>query len=207
MDGSVSLLADGMASKPDLVFSEPVKEYLTEAYAKAETIFEYGTGGSTVLAMGMDAKTVVSVESDWNWLSRVNNYIDRYPSTSTYIPYFADIGPTKSWGQPTDDRRWRKFPDYAFGIWNFAEARGLVPDLVLIDGRFRIGCFIASMLNVSKSTAILFDDYTNRWPYHIVERFAEPVLFVDKMAVFETGRVALAAKDFALLSKEIYRTL
>lgn len=45
------------------------------------------------------------------------------------------------------------------------------PDLVLIDGRFRLACFLHSQLAAETGTPILFDDYTNRPQYHLVEEF------------------------------------
>jgi hypothetical protein len=43
--------------------------------------------------------------------------------------------------------------------------RGAVkPDLVLIDGRFRLACFLHPLLAAAPGTPILFDDYTNRPP-------------------------------------------
>jgi len=43
------------------------------------------------------------------------------------------------------------------------------PDLVLIDGRFRVACFLHSLLAAEPGTPILFDDYSNRPHYHLVE--------------------------------------
>ena len=45
------------------------------------------------------------------------------------------------------------------------------PDLALIDGRFRVACFLHSMLAAEAGTPLLFDEYTNRPRYHLVEEF------------------------------------
>jgi hypothetical protein len=36
------------------------------------------------------------------------------------------------------------------------------PDLVLINSRFRLACFMHSLLAADPGTPLLFDDYTNR---------------------------------------------
>ena len=41
--------------------------------------------------------------------------------------------------------------------------------MVLIDGRFRVACFLFSLLNAKKDSIIIFDDYMNRSEYHVVE--------------------------------------
>ena len=45
------------------------------------------------------------------------------------------------------------------------------PKLVLIDGRFRVCCFLTSLKFAEEGTKILFDDYTNRPHYHFVEKY------------------------------------
>lgn len=39
---------------------------------------------------------------------------------------------------------------------------GFSPDLVLIDGRFRVACLLTALLKAKAGTVILFDDYLNR---------------------------------------------
>ena len=53
-------------------------------------------------------------------------------------------------------------------LWRHSPVK---PDLVLIDGRFRVACFLHSRLAAEAGTPSLFDDYTNRPQYHLVEEF------------------------------------
>src|SRR5699024_4064786 len=57
------------------------------------------------------------------------------------------------------------FDSYFNWIWKQKEK----PDVVLIDGRFRVACFLTSVLYANPNTKIIFDDYTDRTYYHIVE--------------------------------------
>ena len=49
-----------------------------------------------------------------------------------------------------------------------------IPDLVLIDGRFRVCCFLTSLARAEAGTILLFDDYRDRPLYHLVEEFVQP---------------------------------
>jgi protein O-GlcNAc transferase len=39
---------------------------------------------------------------------------------------------------------------------------GVSPDVVLIDGCFRVACFLACWANIQRPTTVIFDDYTER---------------------------------------------
>ena len=70
---------------------------------------------------------------------------------------------------------------YFDGPW----ADGFDPQLVLIDGRFRVACFLTSLLRAKPGTLLLFDDYTERAYYHVIEEFLRPQQQTERQAVFE----------------------
>jgi hypothetical protein len=48
-----------------------------------------------------------------------------------------------------------------------------LPDLVLIDGRFRVCCALTTLLKLKdRKFKLLFDDYMDRPHYNSVERFS-----------------------------------
>ena len=57
--------------------------------------------------------------------------------------------------------------------------------MVLIDGRFRAGCFGATPLNAKDYTVIPWDDYVDRPEYHFAEVVTIPVPLFSRMARFE----------------------
>ena len=103
--------------------------------------------------------------------------------------------------QPQAPRQpWPAAPTHA-GPWRAVRAAGVQPDLVLVDGRFRVACFLYSLLHMKAGGVILWDDYTNRPEYHSVERFLKPVAYHDEMAVFQiTGQEDLPGAVDALFS-------
>ena len=81
--------------------------------------------------------------------------------------------------------RLNNFIDYVSGVWNFKSQA----DVILIDGRFRVACFLYSLIHSKKDSIIIFDDYFDRPWYHIVE---EVVCLNDKcgrQAFFKVPKV------------------
>lgn len=170
----------------------PVAEtkLLIEEYSKAKTILEYGSGGSTLLAAADPHKTVISVESDLNWTQNLRNAIlGECPETSSAFIHYVNIGPTKEWGYPVNDNAWQQYHKYPLDVWDQPFFKD--PDIILIDGRFRLACFATAMLRVTKPTIILYDDYVDRPEYHVVESLIKPTRIAGRMAQFviEPGKI------------------
>lgn len=176
--------------RPKLTFPKPVIERVFYEYERATNILEYGTGGSTVLAAEMDQKKIVAVESDKDWAINLRKYLDNSPSTkSSPSIIHADIGPTGAWGHPASSEHWAKYCNYPLLPWGGIEK--FVPDVVLIDGRFRAACFLTSVLMIETETVILFDDYFGRERYKVIEDFVSPVEAVERMAIFRVSATSL----------------
>lgn len=175
--------APDILTRPKLTLPPAEAEWLRTAYAGADVILEYGSGGSTVMAADMAGKSVTSVESDNNWAAMMQAWFADNPGASTPVIHHADIGPTVEWGMPDGDNRWRAWPKYPLEIW---QTEGFQqPDVVLIDGRFRIGCLLATLFNTKKTVTVFFDDYADRAPYYEVERFVKPTEIRGRMARFD----------------------
>jgi hypothetical protein len=98
-----------------------------------------------------------------------------------------DIGETGSWGNPVDESGIHNYWSYPSVVWELIADQDNDPDLILIDGRFRVACFLTSLLHARASTTIIFDDFYDRDHYHLVQRFLEPTQRVGRAAIFRTG--------------------
>ena len=58
------------------------------------------------------------------------------------------------------------------------------PKLVLVDGRFRVCCFLTSLKFAEEGTKIIFDDYTNRPQYHFVEKYVSRFKECGRQSMF-----------------------
>jgi protein O-GlcNAc transferase len=140
----------------------------------ARGYFEFGCGGSTAIADSTEnLERVTSVESDYDWAKRIS---DLFPSVTML---WIDVGLTGEFGRPIDEALKPTWPRYS-DIWNKGEH---VYDLVLIDGRFRVACCLAVILNQKHVKWIIFDDYKSRPQYHVIAPFVDIIDSADSMIV------------------------
>lgn len=138
---------------------------------------EYGVGKSTVWAHANSACSILSVDTDKGW---VDNVIAQIGTSDRLDMQWVDLGEIGDWGRPKTYAKRASFPTYAQSIWT----RSQRPDLVLIDGRFRVSCFLHSLENAKPGAKILFDDYVSRSYYHVVEEYLRPTRFCGRQALF-----------------------
>ena len=107
----------------------------------------------------------------------------------------VDLGEIAAWGYPTTYRHRNRFHDYVVSPWR----HGVKPDLVLIDGRFRVASFLHSLLTAEPGTRLIFDDYNNRPHYHLVEEFCPVKEREGRQALFlvpdQLERPAIVAEE------------
>lgn len=157
--------------------------------SKASVYFEYGCGGSTVLADSYtNISKIYSVESDQNWIANVKLNLANSKSQFFYIDLNAG-----AWGRPKDESKKDNWPTYSSQMSHISEK----PDLVLVDGRFRVACAANAYTHMSDSGVALVHDY-ERASYHVIEKIYTPIERCDNL-------VALAKKpNCQSLAIEIY---
>jgi hypothetical protein len=163
--------------------------YFAARMPTARTYLEYGSGGSTIVAAksGLRFKTV---DSDRFFLRAVENKITSEIGSPNGDYIYCNIGMTELWGIPIFKRlsaarckRWKRYP---LAPWLNHDA-SFLPDLVLIDGRFRVACALTTIkyLTNKVSFEILVDDYRDRTEYREIEKYAELSSMQGRMAVFK----------------------
>ena len=94
---------------------------------------------------------------------------------------WVDLGEVLSWGYPKDYSKRDNISEYLDFIWKQSRK----PDLVLIDGRFRVASFLTTLKHCELGTTIIFDDYLKRSHYHIVEEMVLPIHLHGRQAIFK----------------------
>ena len=150
---------------------------------------EYGCGKSTIwVGKNFPSTLKNSVDTSMQWVTRVNAQL------GANVVEHIDVGDVGDWGRPKNLERRKNFILYAESLWD----KEVDYDIVLIDGRFRVLCFLTSLLRCDTGTTILFDDYRDRPHYHVVEEFVKPVDFCGRQAAFridDKGDIDLIAVD------------
>jgi hypothetical protein len=191
--------------RPELTLPEVEAARVAEGYEAADVILEYGSGGSTALASELPGKRVFSVESDKVWSEMMQGWLTQNPSaTGTRVDViWCDIGPTGEWGRPVDEAGWRQYPEYPLSVWQREDF--VQPDIVLVDGRFRPGCAMATAFCTTKPVTMLVDDYKRRKGYHAIEEFLGAPRLIGRMAQFEGAPMAVPAHRLLRIIKMMMR--
>lgn len=140
-----------------------------------KTYGEYGLGASTLWVDRHTEARIIGVDTAADWVTQTRSALTRDGHDLRHI----DVGPVAKWGRPRTYRKRRNFIQYVEGIW-----AGPAPEMVLVDGRFRVACFLTTLLRAQPGTIILFDDYMGRKTYHLVEEFVRPEATNDRQAAF-----------------------
>ena len=194
---SKSDFANELLTVPDFKLTLPAEPaaLVKEEYPKATSILEYGSGGSTFIAAANPDCHVVAVESDWNWAATIRKALLKKDLHKNVVIHWANIGPTKGWGRPKTNSNWHDYHKYALEAWDRPDFKH--PDLVLIDGRFRIGCFLACLFKCTQPVRILWDDYLDRDDYNVVEKYVKPTKYAGRMAVFDVEPSTIGRENIA----------
>lgn len=158
-------------------FGTKENEIFSKCLKESKVYGEYGCGGSTVFSFKNFTGKIISIDSSKEWIEIVKKQID---INDRIILKHIDIGTTtKDGGHPIDNQKCEEYPSYHTSIWDIDQ-----PDFVLIDGRFRVACFLKSLLKSKIGTKIFFDDYMQRPFYHCIEKFLKPKEITSKIALF-----------------------
>ena len=149
-----------------------------------------------MLALSLGVPNIYSVESDQAWLEGIKSAKEQAenPYNGLHVCKWVDIGTTGDWGYPTTTTNHMHYWKYPFSAW-LSEEMINRPDLVLIDGRFRIACLLATIMYAKSKTTVLFDDYFDRPWYHFIEDIIKPAGGADRMTIFEiNGNTTINSK-------------
>jgi hypothetical protein len=157
---------------------------LRECFSKAASLVEFGSGGSTVLAVGSPSLSRIwSVESDPTWICtlRQDAGIVAAERAGRLHLQAVEIGAVGEFGYPLDASRQAAWPRYYESVWEDPAACEV--DLVLIDGRFRVACALEALARGRPHAVLLFHDFWNRTPYHPVLAFTDWLGSCDSLAI------------------------
>lgn len=177
-----------------LTFPPNLNNFFAKVVSESTAILEYGSGGSTKF-ISQSSRYLLSIDSDKKFIDSLKNQIDDINCNHNISLLHIDIGPTKEWGHPADISKKGSWYTYAISPWKVLIDQSIAPDLVLIDGRFRVACMLATMASASKPTRIIFDDYVGRSYKETIEKFIKPLNIIDRAAYFEINPGDLSASD------------
>jgi hypothetical protein len=157
--------------------------WLANELSGTNLFVEFGCGGSTLMADQLAVPTL-SVESDPYYAAAVRGVLSHPESTKILA---LDMGITREWGMPMFFSK-RKGLRYAKAPFEHLGTRS--PELILVDGRYRVACALASAAHAARAgepSKMLVDDYAGRPAYHILERYLGSPERIGRAALFVVG--------------------
>ena len=174
---------------PTLTLPPDEAAALRTACQGARVILEYGSGGSTVLAGDFPGRRVFAVESAAPWLARMEAWFAANPPVAQVTLHHGNIGRTREWGFPADTRAMARWSAYPVSVWDRPDF--VHPDVVLIDGRFRLACALTVLFRITRPVAVLIDDYIDRPSYKKIETLVGAPQMAGRMAQFQFTPMAM----------------
>ncbi|MCH4811649.1 tetratricopeptide repeat protein [Vreelandella neptunia] len=183
---------------PDAPFmSSAERDLFLKSIKRAKHYFEFGSGGSTVWAV-REGLLVKGVESDAKWVNALKDKLGEKCQIEA-----VDIGPTQQWGFPVSMQQAPEFSTYSNAIHHHDQEF----DLILVDGRFRVACTMATIQHIleystePQEARIFIHDFWNRPQYHVVLPFLEAVEKVESAGLFKVAQ-NVSKEDVATLWEE-----
>ena len=170
-----------------IILTDLEKNLLTKIMNETLNYLEFGSGGSTFLALfSKNTKNIISIESDENWLNYLREWkiIKNSEINKRLLFKCVNIGPIGEYGVPTDESSKNLFPDYSSLIFKENYFNNNY-DTVFIDGRFRVACALQTILNCPKTTKILIHDFSNREEYHFILKYLDIIEVMDTLCLFK----------------------
>jgi hypothetical protein len=138
---------------------------------KNKKVLEYGSGQSTI-EISEKCKEIISIEHQEEWY---NKNISKKPSNCEIILRKPSLPYIEGFHDGTYD----EFKDYIEVSLSRAPY-----DIILIDGRARVGCASICKLLGNKQTIVFIHDF-ERPEYQEALKFLELIGIVEKMAKFK----------------------
>lgn len=150
--------------------SNQANNFFKKHLKKCKFYLEYGSGNSTILANKLKKK-YVSIEADKSFFNYLKN--EKKISDIKYV----DIGPTKYFSFPILPYFLiKKKINFYCNYFNFSFLKkDKIPDLILIDGRYRVMTTLNIIRflikeKIKKNIIIVIDDYKFRKNYKILKK-------------------------------------
>ena len=139
----------------ELTLDQETTDWLRYFYkSDRHVVLEYGTGGSTVLALESNPNTIVyACETDSAWLGRLMLHLAEKKISDRVYPVHLDIGQTGAWGVPVFDEG---LPMTSSRMQKFLQAH-LIPWKLIRKHRLFMNCsLIIMMLQKSLKSISMF---------------------------------------------------
>lgn len=172
------------AADYDFIMTDKERKCFEKYVLKSKRYLEFGIGGSTIFYLRNSSGKMCCVESRNEWLDfmRKKNVIVKQEAKGYLKIFDVDIGPIKEWGYPLNENSREKFPNYSKAVFETSDDKY---DLILVNGRFKVACVLASLIHQRKyNPVIAIHDFETRENYHVVLKYLNVIEKADTLGIF-----------------------
>ena len=165
----------GMRPRERLLYAQHIKEI--------DYLVEFGAGGSTTFAFEKKVWCVLSIETDITYINKLleNDVINQMTAAGRLKMLHVDLGPCGQYGFPQTPPSKSVRRRYQIRSLEFVER---VPEVVLIDGRYRLAVALRCILAFGTDTTLCFHDFWDRQSkYGRILDFTDVLAREDRLAV------------------------
>jgi hypothetical protein len=188
--------AEDIKSKVGIRMTAPEVAYFLRFIRSGTSYFEFGCGGSTIVAAGYGPENlnITATDSSQEWIGVVkqDGSCSKKEERGLLRVNYVDIGPIGAWGHPVQTAQESK------GAWYlYSQAISMAGghyDVVLVDGRFRVACVLNTFLSNPSATVMVHDflQEEHHHNYKVLLEVADVVSRVDTLV--ELKRKASASQ-------------
>ena len=167
-------------------FGPEANKFFENKLLNCKLYLEYGSGSSTLLA---DRNNInyYSVESDKLFYKTLKKSLK---NGNYFLKDFGLLGPSSRPVLFTYTKFYysKRAKKYAGDVLNYLNEKNLIPDLILIDGRYRILCalYVYKFLKEKNfSTTVIIDDYGYRPYLRVIDKLFDGKKIIGRQAVFD----------------------
>lgn len=84
---------------------------------------------------------------------------------------YANLGEVNAEGKPNNAEKFKNFHTFMVLPWALADKYLVTPDTILINGPFKVACFLYSLICAEEGAVILFNDFFKNPAYEIVRNY------------------------------------
>jgi len=169
-----NLLNPNYSSSDKITFGDlKTGNFLKDKILNASAYLEFGSGNTTIFASKNDIK-YYSIESDRNFYF----YLKKKDIKNIF---FYSLGFVEFYSYPLFKSNIfkkiykNKAKIYASEIFKKFSKNSILPDLILVDGRYRVLCMLNTFIYLKKNnlfkTCVILDDFKYREYYNIINIF------------------------------------
>ena len=177
---------EGLSFKSDIE-----NKAFSEAVINSKFYLEFGSGSSTVYLSRLGV-TGLAIEGDPKFKHSVDKIIGINSKINIVYRKIGLVGPFSdpiiNFFFPLNNKRIQSFKSYSNFPSDYFKNIKSLPDVILIDGKFRVACALKALQyfinNNHYSFVIIVDDYKDRHQYHVLEMFFKNLNIIGEMAFF-----------------------